>query len=53
MKRHFHTILHHITPHVSMSIHHLQGYIFTIAFTRSNVAPCEGNGKNVPLKMMD
>jgi hypothetical protein len=39
MKRHFRTMLHHITRHVSMSIHHLQGYIFTIAFTRSNVAP--------------
>jgi hypothetical protein len=39
MKRHFHTILHRTTQHVLMSIHHLQGYIFTIAFTRSNVAP--------------
>jgi hypothetical protein len=30
MKIHYHTILHHITHHVSMLIHHLQGYSFTL-----------------------
>jgi hypothetical protein len=30
MKRHFRTMLRHITRHVSMLIHHLQGYIFTL-----------------------